>query len=66
MPPKGRRGSDLTNEFTKQQPASNSVAAIRSPFAESPVKTAAPSPKMESLANYGIKEFCNIKTVYVK
>ena len=50
MPPKGRRRSLLTASFTKQHPAWSRSRAICSPRTESRVKTAAPKPKVVSLA----------------
>jgi hypothetical protein len=49
IPPNGKRGSDATKLFTKVEPAS-SFLATRSPRFISFVNTAAPKPKMVSLA----------------
>lgn len=43
MPPNGNRGSDLTSEFTKHDPASSPVLAMASPLVGSVVNTAAPN-----------------------
>ena len=49
MPPKGRRGSDLTSPFTNTEPASTS-GARRSARSRLAVQRDAPSPKVESFA----------------